>query len=111
MDHLSLLFAADRVITYVRVEKPKLDIVGLILGLPLLGFLLNGALSLWQPRAKAAVSIIGAGVLLGAFASALVAFQQLAPVWQAESVPVLAPPVEVFSAPVVGPPPVPPVVP
>ena len=58
-------------------------LVGLILGLPLLGFLLNGALSLWQPRAKAAVSVIGAGVLLGAFAAALVAFRQLAPAWQA----------------------------
>jgi NADH-quinone oxidoreductase subunit L len=59
-------------------------LVGLILGLPLLGFLLNGALSLWQPRAKAAVSVIGAGVLLGAFAAALVAFRQLAPAWQAD---------------------------
>ncbi len=59
-------------------------LVGLILGLPLLGFLLNGALSLWQPRAKAAVSVIGAGVLLGAFAAALVAFRQVAPVWQAD---------------------------
>ncbi len=46
-------------------------LVGLILGLPLLGFLLNGALALWQPRAKAAVSVIGAGVLIGSFVAAV----------------------------------------
>ena len=33
--------------------------VGLILGLPVLGFLLNGALALWRPQAKSAVSVIG----------------------------------------------------
>ena len=33
--------------------------MALILGLPLLGFLLNGALALWRPRAKLAVSVIG----------------------------------------------------
>jgi NADH-quinone oxidoreductase subunit L len=58
-------------------------LVGLILGLPLLGFLLNGALSLWRPRAKAAVSIIGAGTPRR-IRHALVAFRQLAPVWQAD---------------------------
>ncbi|HTK56761.1 MAG TPA: NADH-quinone oxidoreductase subunit L, partial [Gemmatimonadales bacterium] len=39
--------------------------------LPLAGFLANGALALWRPTAKAAVSIIGPGVLLGAFAVVL----------------------------------------
>jgi NADH-quinone oxidoreductase subunit L len=60
-------------------------LVGLILGLPLLGFLLNGALALWLPRAKALVSVIGAGVLIGSFGAALLAYRQLAPVWHADA--------------------------
>ena len=51
--------------------------VALILGLPLLGFLANGALALWRPQAKLATSLIGSGVLLGAFAAAVVLFQRL----------------------------------
>ncbi|MGB7211851.1 MAG: NADH-quinone oxidoreductase subunit L [Gemmatimonadales bacterium] len=39
--------------------------------LPLLGFLANGALALWAPRAKRAVSIIGPGVLIASFAVAV----------------------------------------
>jgi NADH-quinone oxidoreductase subunit L len=56
----------------------------LILGLPLLGFLANGALALWRPQAKLATSLIGSGVLLGAFAAAVLLFQRLAPGWHAE---------------------------
>ena len=39
--------------------------------LPLLGFVLNGALALVRPRAKTAVSVIGVGVLVAAFAVAV----------------------------------------
>jgi len=55
--------------------------VALILGLPLLGFLLNGALSLWRPTAKLAVSLIGPGVLIAAFAIAVLRFQELSVLW------------------------------
>ncbi|HEX7917747.1 MAG TPA: NADH-quinone oxidoreductase subunit L [Gemmatimonadales bacterium] len=41
--------------------------IWLAVALPLAGFLVNGALALWRPTAKAAVSIIGPGVLLAAF--------------------------------------------
>jgi NADH-quinone oxidoreductase subunit L len=56
--------------------------VALILGLPLLGFLLNGALALFRPGAKAAVSVIGTGVVLAAFGVALHSFTTLSPLWQ-----------------------------
>ncbi|HWA57491.1 MAG TPA: NADH-quinone oxidoreductase subunit L [Gemmatimonadales bacterium] len=55
--------------------------VALILGLPLLGFLVNGALSLWKPTAKTAVSIIGPGVLLVAFVLAVLRFRELSGLW------------------------------
>ena len=45
-----------------------IHMVWLAVALPLLGFLLNGALAIWRPRAKHLVSLIGSGVLLGAFA-------------------------------------------
>ena len=41
--------------------------VWLAVALPLLGFLANGALALRRPQAKNAVSLIGVGVLAGAF--------------------------------------------
>ncbi len=56
--------------------------VSLILGLPLLGFLINGALSLWRPQAKLAVSLVGPGVLIGAFVIAVLRFQELSVLWQ-----------------------------
>jgi NADH-quinone oxidoreductase subunit L len=43
------------------------SLVWLTVALPLLGFLVNGALSLRRPRAKGAVSVVGVGVLVGAF--------------------------------------------
>jgi NADH:ubiquinone oxidoreductase subunit 5 (subunit L)/multisubunit Na+/H+ antiporter MnhA subunit len=42
--------------------------IWLTIALPFAGFLLNGALALGRPSAKRAVSIIGPGVLLAAFA-------------------------------------------
>ena len=42
--------------------------VWLAVAFPLAGFLVNGALALWRPRAKGLVSAVGTGVLLGAFA-------------------------------------------
>ncbi len=67
------------------------DIIWLAVALPLAGFLLNGALALWRPAAKTAVSVIGAGVLLGAFAVVALVFRsyslaglsapQVVPLW------------------------------
>jgi NADH-quinone oxidoreductase subunit L len=51
--------------------------VWLAVALPLAGFLLNGALALGRPYAKTAVSVIGVGVLFGAFALAVAVFAQL----------------------------------
>jgi NADH-quinone oxidoreductase subunit L len=45
--------------------------------LPLAGFVVNGLLALFHPRAKQAVSLIGPGVVLAAFAIAVVAFLRL----------------------------------
>jgi len=50
------------------------DLIWLAPALALLGFLLNGTLALTRPNAKTLVSVIGAGVLLGAFAIAVVVF-------------------------------------
>jgi NADH-quinone oxidoreductase subunit L len=50
------------------------DFVWLAVALPLLGFLLNGALALWKPEAKGLVSLIGPGVLIGAFAVSVATF-------------------------------------
>ena len=52
----------------------------LTIALPLAGFLINGALSIWRPRAKSAVSLVGTTVLIAAFAVAVAIFLQL---WQA----------------------------
>ena len=48
-----------------------IDLLWLVPVLPLLGFVLNGALALWRPSAKRAASIIGVGVLVAAFALAV----------------------------------------
>ncbi|MDH5282922.1 MAG: NADH-quinone oxidoreductase subunit L, partial [Gemmatimonadota bacterium] len=56
-------------------------VVAAIVGLPMLGFLLNGALSLLRPAAKAWVSAIGPGVLLASFALSVHAFVALSGVW------------------------------
>jgi NADH-quinone oxidoreductase subunit L len=51
--------------------------VWLAVALPVAGFLVNGALALWRPQAKRLVSLVGPGVLLGAFAVAVAVFLQL----------------------------------
>jgi NADH-quinone oxidoreductase subunit L len=51
--------------------------VWLTVALPLAGFLLNGALAIRRPDAKNAVSLVGAGVLLAAFAVSLGVFADL----------------------------------
>ncbi|MEX0692071.1 MAG: NADH-quinone oxidoreductase subunit L [Gemmatimonadales bacterium] len=45
--------------------------ITVVVALPFLGFLANGALSFWRPDAKRAVSIIGTGVLWAAFGLAV----------------------------------------
>jgi NADH-quinone oxidoreductase subunit L len=50
------------------------DLIWLAPALALLGFVLNGALAFIRPTAKTLISIIGVGVLLGAFAVAIVVF-------------------------------------
>ncbi|HWP39029.1 MAG TPA: NADH-quinone oxidoreductase subunit L [Gemmatimonadales bacterium] len=47
-------------------------LVWLVVVLPFAGFLVNGALSFFRPTATRAVSVVGAGVLIAAFAVALV---------------------------------------
>ncbi|HYL21747.1 MAG TPA: NADH-quinone oxidoreductase subunit L [Gemmatimonadales bacterium] len=50
-----------------------LSLIWVVPGLPLLGFLVNGSLALARPSAKGAVSIIGVGTLVLAFAAAALA--------------------------------------
>jgi len=54
------------------------DLIWLAVALPMAGFLLNGALAIWRPTAKNAVSIIGTAVLFGAFAVVLLVFRSYA---------------------------------
>ncbi|MEO8226431.1 MAG: NADH-quinone oxidoreductase subunit L [Gemmatimonadota bacterium] len=54
-----------------------IGLVWLLVALPLAGFLINGALSLWSPRAKSAVSVVGAAVLIGSFVLSVLIFLQL----------------------------------
>jgi NADH-quinone oxidoreductase subunit L len=53
------------------------SLVWLTVALPLLGFLVNGALALQRPGAKKAVSVVGVGVLAGAFLVSLGVFVEL----------------------------------
>jgi NADH:ubiquinone oxidoreductase subunit 5 (subunit L)/multisubunit Na+/H+ antiporter MnhA subunit len=55
-----------------------MDFVWLVPALPLLGFLLNGTLSLVRPQAKTAVSAIGVGVLVAAFGVGVLVVRALA---------------------------------
>jgi NADH-quinone oxidoreductase subunit L len=47
--------------------------IGAIIGLPLLGFVINGGLALRRPGAKTAVSVVGCGVVLASFALSVAA--------------------------------------
>jgi NADH-quinone oxidoreductase subunit L len=55
-----------------------IDLVWLVPLLPLAGFAVNGALALARPQAKSAVTVIGVGVLLGAFGAAVAVVSALA---------------------------------
>jgi NADH-quinone oxidoreductase subunit L len=55
----------------------SLNWVWLAVAFPLLGFLINGGLSIWRPRAKDAVSITGVGVLAASFVVAALVFLEL----------------------------------
>jgi NADH-quinone oxidoreductase subunit L len=52
-------------------------LIWLTVALPLAGFVLNGALALWRPGARRAVSVLGPGTVLLAFAVAVAAFLEV----------------------------------
>ncbi|TFG45704.1 MAG: NADH-quinone oxidoreductase subunit L [Gemmatimonadales bacterium] len=54
------------------------NLIWLAVALPLAGFLINGALAIWRPGAKTAVSVVGPAVLLGAFAVVALIFRSYA---------------------------------
>ena len=54
-----------------------MSLVWLTVALPLLGFLVNGALALRRPQAKNLVSLVGVGVLAGAFLVSVAVFLDL----------------------------------
>jgi NADH-quinone oxidoreductase subunit L len=56
---------------------PVIGFVWLVVLLPFVGFLANGALSFWKPDAKRAVSAIGVGVLVAAFVVALAVVREV----------------------------------
>jgi NADH-quinone oxidoreductase subunit L len=53
------------------------SLVWLAVALPFAGFLVNGTIALRRPAAKGAVSVVGPGVLIGAFAVTLAIFFEL----------------------------------
>jgi len=57
------------------VTGTAVDLIWVAPALALLGFVLNGTLALARPATKTAVSIIGVGVLLGAFAIGIAVFR------------------------------------
>jgi len=91
LDSLALVLPSQAEVMPAAPEGLRLSVM-LILGLPLVGFLLNGALALWRPTAKTAVSLIGTGVLLAAFAIAALRFRDLSILWGAspETAPVVS---------------------
>jgi len=60
------------------MPAPPLSLLWVVPALPLLGFVVNGTLSLTRPTAKRAVSIVGVGSLALAFAAAALAVAELA---------------------------------
>ena len=60
------------------MPTPPLSLLWVVPALPLLGFVVNGTLSLTRPTAKRAVSIVGVGTLALAFAAAALAVAALA---------------------------------
>ena len=53
------------------------SLIWLTVALPLLGFLINGAVAIRRPQAKGLVSVVGPAVLLGAFAVSVAAFLEV----------------------------------
>jgi NADH-quinone oxidoreductase subunit L len=74
---LSLLAAQAAEAAAHAVPDGAAQWVWVAVALPLLGFLINGALSLLRPAAKSLVSLVGAGVLLLAFGVAVAIWAQL----------------------------------
>src|SRR2546430_2296329 len=60
------------------MPAPALSLLWVVPALPLLGFVVNGALALTRPTAKRAVSIVGVGTLVLAFVAAALAAAELA---------------------------------
>jgi NADH-quinone oxidoreductase subunit L len=56
---------------------PAVRLAWLTIALPLLGFILNGLIAILRPQARRLVSLIGPGVLFGAFAVALAIFLEV----------------------------------
>ncbi len=54
-----------------------MNLVWLVPALPLLGFLVNGAIAFTRPRAKGLVSVVGVGVLLASFVVAVMVVRAL----------------------------------
>jgi NADH-quinone oxidoreductase subunit L len=73
---MALLLQATAAVPAFRPEG-AVAWVWLAVALPLAGFLVNGALALRRPQAKTAVSIVGTGVVFGAFLVAAAVFLQL----------------------------------
>ena len=59
------------------MPTPPLSLLWVVPALPLLGFVVNGTLSLTRPTAKRAVSVVGVGTLALAFAAAALAVAEL----------------------------------
>ncbi len=57
--------------------RPAVRLAWLTIALPLLGVVINGLLSFTRSRVKAVVSLVGPGVLLGAFAVAVAIFLEV----------------------------------
>ena len=74
---LSLLAAQAAEAAAHAVPEGAAKWVWVAVALPLLGFLINGTLSLVRPAAKSVVSLVGAGVLLLAFGVAVAIWYQL----------------------------------
>jgi len=60
------------------MPAPPLSLLWVVPALPLLGFVVNGTLSLTRPTAQRAVSIVGVGTMALAFAAAALAVAELA---------------------------------
>jgi len=60
------------------MTAPLLSLLWVVPALPLAGFVVNGALALSRPTAKRAVSIVGVGTLVLAFAASALAVAELA---------------------------------